>query len=173
MIRQATFDDMAAVEAAWDEHFTYEMEHGAVTVFRKGVYPTRADAEKAVRAGALYVCEQDGELAGSVIANETQPEEYQRISWSRPAAPDEVMVIHLIMVRPRWQGRGIASSLIKYLLELAAKRACTTVRLDTGAQNIPALSLYHKLGFQTVAGASMKVGGVIAHSGHLFLEKLL
>ena len=83
------------------------------------------------------------------------------------------MVIHLLMVRPSMSGKGIASSLIKFTTELAQKNSCRALRLDTGSQNIPALSLYQKNGFEIIASASKKVGDVIAHKNHLFLEKIL
>ena len=47
------------------------------------------------------------------------------------------------------------------------------LRLDTGIQYIPALSLYQKNGFEIIASASKKVGDVIVHKNHLFLEKIL
>lgn len=81
------------------------------------------------------------------------------------------MVIHLLLVRPSMAGKGIASSLVRYAVELARNDSCKVLRLDTGSQNIPAISLYKKLGFQVVAIASMKVGTVIEQSGHLFFEK--
>lgn len=83
------------------------------------------------------------------------------------------MVIHLLMVRPSMTGKGIASKLVRYADELAKANACKAVRLDTGSQNIPALSLYRKLGFRIVAASSMKIGNAIPHKEHLFLEKLL
>ena len=47
------------------------------------------------------------------------------------------------------------------------------MRLDTGSQNIPAISLYKKAGFEIVATEYKKVGNRIAHGNHLFLEKML
>ncbi len=173
MIRKAVYDDVAPIEDTYNEHFKYEQEHGAFTVFQKGVYPTGKDAENAVRAGTMYVYEMDGSIAGSIIIDDTQPLEYGKIIWPRNLSSDKVMVIHLLLVRPGMAGKGIASSLVKYAEELARGRSCESLRLDTGSQNIPAVSLYKKLGFQIVATASMKVGNTIEHSGHLFLEKIL
>lgn len=173
MIRKATLQDIKVIEDAYNEHFEYELEHGAFTVFKKGVYPTKEDAQKAVDAGMLYVYEEDGDIAGSMILNKIQPQEYQNIVWQYSTENDRVMVIHLLMVRPSMSGKGIASSLVRYAMEVAKKHSCEVLRLDTGSQNIPAVSLYKKLGFQITATASMKVGSAIEHSGHLFLEKAL
>ena len=173
MIRKATLDDLDAIESAYNEHFQYEMEHGAFTVFQKGVYPTRNDAQAAIQSGTLYVYEENCEIAGSIIVDHLQPAPYTDIPWSASLRQQEVMVIHLLMVRPSKSGKGIASSLIQYTFQLAKSHSCRAVRLDTGAQNTPAVSLYQKLGFHIVASSAMKVGNVIEHSRHLFLEKQL
>ena len=106
-------------------------------------------------------------------ADRNQPDEYETIDWPSHAPAEKVMVIHLVMVCPEAAGKGIGSSLVKYALEKARQHSCETVRLDTGAQNIPAASLYKKLGFQLAETGTMKVGGVISHTGHLFFEKAL
>ena len=47
MIRKATFDDIELIEDTYNEHFKHEMKHGAFTIFKKGIYPARKDAERA------------------------------------------------------------------------------------------------------------------------------
>ena len=173
MIRKANFNDIELIEDTYNEHFAHELECGAFTVFKKGVYPTKKDAEKAVNDGTLYVYEDNHNIAGSIIIDRVQPREYAEIAWEKALKSDEVMVIHLLIVRPSMTGKGGASSLVKYAMEVARNNSCKALRLDTGGQNIPAISLYKKLGFQIVATASMKVGNAIEHSGHLFLEKVL
>lgn len=171
MIRHAAAADLHEIEETYREHFEHERRYGAYTVFREGVYPTKKDAEKALAAGGLFVCEERGVLLGSIILNDIQPEEYKKIDWPSHAPKEKVKVIHLLMVRPRAAGKGVGSRLIRYAEELAEKQGCTAIRLDTGAQNIPAFSLYQKMGFQLAAASSMKVGGAISHEKHLFLEK--
>ena len=173
MIRKAILKDVNSIEDTYNEHFQYELNHTAFTVVKKGVYPTKDDAERAIYAGALFVYEENGTIVGSIIIDKVQPIEYATIPWKEKLSEDEVMVIHLLMVRPSMSGKGIASSLIKFATELAQKNSCRALRLDTGSQNIPALSLYQKNGFEIIASASKKVGDVIAHKNHLFLEKIL
>lgn len=173
MIRRAVFNDVEFIEDTYNEHFQYEKEQKAFTIFKKGVYPTETDAKKAIRTGTLYVYEENGSIAGSIIVDNIQPEEYAKIAWEQVLTDEEVMVIHLLLVRPSMAGKGIASALVGFAEELAKKRSCKVLGLDTGSQNIPAVSLYKKLGFRIAATASMKVGNLIEHSGHLFLEKVL
>lgn len=173
MIRQATVTDLDGVEKGYGEHFLHEKKHGAYTVFKEGIYPTRKDAESALWNGALYIYEEKGVVAGSIIINERQPDEYGKIDWPSQAAPEQVRVIHLLMVNPCMAGKGIGSALVSYAVQVAKQSSCTVLRLDTGAQNIPAVSLYKKRGFQVVATSTMKVGGAISHGEHLFLEKTI
>lgn len=173
MIRQAVITDLESIEEGYREHFLHEKKYGAYTVFREGVYPTRKDAEKALRNNALYVFEENGIVLGSIILDGHQPDEYRNIAWASQAADEEVTVIHLLMVKPCAAGKGVGSALVNFAAETAKQRYCTVIRLDTGEQNVPAVSLYKKLGFQLAAAASMKVGGVISHKGHLFFEKIL
>lgn len=173
MIRKAIPDDLDLIEDAYDEHFTHEIAHKAYTVFKKGVYPTRADAERAIRMETLFVYEESGNIGGSIIIDKVQPAEYADIPWKGHFSKDDVMVIHLLMVRPSLSGKGIATSLMEYAVKLAKRSHCKALRLDTGSQNIPAVSLYKKNGFEIVASAPKKVGDGIPHKNHLYLEKVL
>lgn len=173
MLRQAVIADLDSIEEGYREHFAHERAHGAYTVFREGVYPTRETAETALQSGSLYVYEENGAILGSIILDHKQPNEYRTIEWQSGASDKEINVIHLLMVRPRAAGKGVGSSLVGYALDIARLRSCTAVRLDTGEQNIPAVSLYTKLGFRLNAASSMKVGGAIFHGRHLFFEKIL
>lgn len=171
ILREAIAADLDDIEKGYQEHFAHEKKYGAYTVFQEGVYPTRDVAEKALQNGTLYICEENGTVLGSVILDGQQPEEYQKIEWPSKAPKEKVMVIHLLMVRPCTAGKGVGTSLVNYVIDLARKRSCIAVRLDTGEQNIPAASLYKKLGFQLAATSPMKVGGMISHNKHLFFEK--
>lgn len=171
MIRQAVITDLDRIEEGYHDHFLYEKEHGAYTVFKEDVYPTRKHAEEALRNRALYVYEEKGIIAGSMILDKAQPDEYAKIDWPSQARPDQVSVIHLVMVHPGAARKGIGSALVNYAMEEAKRHSRMAVRLDTGEQNTPAVSLYRKLGFQLAGTSSMKVGGAILHRRHLFFEK--
>ena len=95
------------------------------------------------------------------------------VHWGCEAKPEEVMVIHLLCVRPSKAHQGMGRRMVEFIIEEARKRGCKAVRLDTGAQNIPAKSLYTKIGFKLAGTASMAIGGLIPHEGHLFFEYVL
>lgn len=173
MIRKATEADLDGVNDGYEELLYYEKEHGAYTVWELGVYPTRSSAKKSLEEDGLYVLEEDGQIAASVTVNQTQPPEYETVHWGCDAKPEEVMVIHLLCVRPSKAHQGMGRRMVEFIIEEARKRGCKAVRLDTGAQNIPAKSLYTKIGFKLTGTASMAIGGLIPHEGHLFFEYVL
>lgn len=173
MIRKAVSGDLDAVERSYTELLLHEREHGAYTVWQLGVYPTRATAEKALEEGSLYLLEREDQLCASIILNQEQPPEYGGVDWRHSAGPEEVLVVHLLCVRPSMAGQGAGKALVGFALEEGRRRGCRVVRLDTGAQNKPAASLYRAVGFELAGTASMAIGGVISHAGHLFFEKAL
>ena len=98
-------------------------------------------------------------------------EEYKTISWIASARPEEVLVIHLLCVRPSKSGLGIGRALVRFAIALAETLGRRAVRLDTGAQNLPAQSLYQSIGFELAGTSTMKIGGLISHRNHLFFER--
>ena len=169
-VRKAQYRDIDAVEASYTELLIHEKEYGAYTVWQMGVYPTRETAEKGLVDGGLYVAVMDNDICGSMIVDRTQPEEYKAVNWNVSTQPNRVLVIHLLCIRPSKSGLGIGSTLVRFAVDLAQALRCVSVRLDTGAQNLPARALYRSLGFTLAGSSPMKIGGVITHSEHLFLE---
>ena len=173
MIRKATEHDIPRVEAGYLEHLRHEQTHTAYTVWKEGVYPTKQTALDALAEGSLYVMEGPDEVLASVIADQKQPAAYADIDWSCPADPEDVLVIHLLCVPPSLAGHGVGSSIVRFLIEEARAKGYKTVRLDTGGQNVPAASLYRKLGFRLAGTGNFAVGGKISHANHLFFEYVL
>lgn len=171
MVRKAVLKDIDGVENNYKELLDYEEKYGAFTAWKKGVYPTRETARQAFGDGSLYVIEENNEICASMILNQAQPEEYSRIKWRYPGNPGEILVIHLLCVPPSKSGRGFGSEMIRFAEKAAQERKCRALRLDTGAQNKPAVALYTKRGFALAGTSSMAIGGAIAHKNHLFFEK--
>ncbi|MFF0219731.1 GNAT family N-acetyltransferase [Streptomyces vinaceus] len=82
-------------------------------------------------AGALT---DDGELAAFV-------------AWQQPA-PDDDVDVHRVCVDPARFREGLASKLFAHLL--AAWTPSVDVLVSTGADNLPAVALYERLGFSRV-----------------------
>ena len=173
MIRKANYDDLESIAKIYEDIITYEEENKRFTAFQRNIYPTRHTAEKALNEESIFVFEDNGEICASIIINANQPKEYDNVKWKYPASPDNALVIHLLCVSPNKSGLGIGRKMVEFAINVGVARNCSTIRLDTGEQNLPARRLYEKIGF-TIAGTSiMKIGGLIQHNNHLFYEMKL
>lgn len=156
MIRLAKQADIDEVEKIFDEILdTPEMVR--TTSWLKGKYPTRADAQKALDEGTLYVGEDEaGRLYGSANLNHIQPPEYAKIPWE--IAPEssgaEVLVVHTLCIRPSCAGKGHGKEFVAFAEELAREKGCKVVRLDTYEGNLPAATLYQSIGYR-LAGSTL------------------
>lgn len=164
MIRMARPEDIPAVEAGYTELLTHEAAGQSFSNWRLGVYPVRATAEKAFADDALYVLEENGEICASIILNHIQPCEHEKITWQYPAEDHEALTIHTLCVPPSKAGHGYGRAMMEFSLRLAASTGCKVVRLDTYAGNLPAQSLYRKLGFTYTGCAEVTLEGVITES---------
>ena len=156
VIREAGAADIGAVEQLYNDVLEKQERETNYTNWQRGLYPTRADAERAQQAGTLYVAEANGPempprtIAGAVILNHDQPEEYGNLKWSVEAEGEEVLVAHTLCISPHFRNTGLGRKFVVFAEELAKSQGCRTVRFDTYEGNTPATALYTKLGYTIV-----------------------
>lgn len=154
MIRPARQSDLEAAARIYEEILDEEDRRPvSCTNWQRGVYPTLETARAALEAGTLWIGEEAGEIWGCVNLNGVQLPEYANIPWKIPARPEEVMVIHTLVVSPRFAGRGKAREMVAFCEEEARRRGRRAIRLDTYEGNAPANAMYPKLGY-SFAGAT-------------------
>ena len=162
MIRKATAADLDGVADIYEAILRREGRTGhRYTNWQRGLYPTRATAEKALAAGTLYVDVRGGEVAAAANLNQVQPDEYAKIPWTIPAKPREVLVIHTLVVHPVIAGRGLGQTFAAFAEGLAVGKGCRTIRLDTYEGNLPAIAFYPRLGYRLAGSAGFHFEGVI------------
>ena len=148
MIRKATLDDLDAISAIYDAIHDREEAGLAVIGWNRAIYPTRASGEASIRAGDMYVLEEDGRILAAAKINQKQEESYEQGTWTHEAADSEVLVLHTLVVHPEAAGRGIGKRFVAFYEECAARMACPYLRMDTNARNANARALYRKLGYR-------------------------
>ena len=147
MIRKATMDDLDAIAAIYCEIHS-EIEAGRASIgWIRDIYPTRATAQASMELGDMYVMEKDGVVLAAGRINQYQGPEYNQAVWSFDAAPENVLVLHTLVVSPACKGRGIGTSFVAFYEESARNMGCTALRMDTNAINAAARALYKKLGY--------------------------
>jgi ribosomal protein S18 acetylase RimI-like enzyme len=85
--------------------------------------------------GSFGAVGAEGELLGAVLVSQVAP---------------RIAHITQICVRPERQGRGLGRRLLEVCLERLARKGFRGVSLTVTAANEPAVTLYHRLGFQTL-----------------------
>ena len=147
IVRAARESDIDAVTAIYDAIHDAEESGGATIGWVRGVYPTRATAEAALAAGDLFVMEADGLVVAAARINQDQVPEYADAQWQYDATPNEVMVLHTLVVDPACGGRGIGRSFVAFYEDYAREQGCRYLRMDTNERNARARALYAKLGY--------------------------
>ena len=113
----------------------------------KGVYPAMEDIGPAIANAELYLALEDERIIGAFILNRRQGDGYDKVSWTVPAEPGKVSVVHLLAVYPGNHRRGTGTMLLQKIVELCRDRGDDVIRLDTRKGNVPAIRLYEKFGF--------------------------
>ena len=172
MFRKADLNDLDAISAIYSA--IHDREEAGLTVigWSRSIYPTRASAEASIRAGDMYVLEEDGRILAAAKINQKQEDSYAKGSWTRPAKDSEVMVLHTLVVDPGEAGRGIGTRFVAFYEEMAVRMGCPYLRMDTNARNAAARALYRKLGYTEVSIVPCEFNG-IAGVNLVCLEKTL
>lgn len=158
--RKATAADLDAVSAIYD-HIHTEEEAGRTTIgWVRDIYPTRATAEAALCRGDLFVEEQNGTVVGTAILNHLQGDEYTDAPWQIAADNDHVLVMHTLVIDPAAKGHGLGTAFAQFYERTAREKGCTALRIDTNARNIPARTLYNKLGYREVTIVPCQFNGI-------------
>ena len=147
MFRKASYADLDAIAQIYSEIHD-EIEAGRASIgWIRSIYPTRKTAKNAIYCGDMFVLEEDGKTLAAARINQYQGPEYDDASWSFPADPDEVMVLHTLVVSPKFKGRGCGTKFVAFYENYAREQGCTALRMDTNAINLAARALYKKLGY--------------------------
>lgn len=171
-IRLARHAYADAIEGTYDELFAYEAEHGPISNWQAGVYPTRATVDEAIVRGWMWVGVEGGAVLASMILNNRQPPEYESVRWSWRATPEKVLVIRTLVVPPSAAGRGYGSAMLDFALDWGHSHGRRVCRLDTWVGNKPAQALYQRADFRIAGKAPMKLAGLIDEE-QVFLERQL
>jgi [ribosomal protein S18]-alanine N-acetyltransferase len=101
---------------------------------RAAAHWTPEQYQKLVGGGSVLLAEADGRLCGFVCAQDVAGE------WE----------IENVVVAPEFMRRGIASELLRGLMERARSEAASAILLEVRASNLPARRLYEKHDFGEV-----------------------
>ena len=95
------------------------------------------------------------------------------INHDRPPGEDEVY-IEMLGVDPGWQGQGLGRCLMAYAEAVARSERATHLVLNVVSDNLKAIRLYQKLGFETTLEQHSRIlAWVTGHAGYYEMVKRL
>lgn len=109
-------------------------------------YPTLAIIENGLQNSATYILKNGPEIVGAIHISEEQEKEYATVSWEFDDT--KVLVIHRLVVSPKYQQKGYANKLMDFAEAMAMQQAYTSIRLDAYSQNTGVIKFYKKRGYQ-------------------------
>ena len=160
MFRKATVADIDRIEELYHEIHTEEEAGNTSVGWIRSVYPTRQTAESAVAAGDMFVLEEDGLVVAAARINKEQVPEYEQAAWSLQAVPEDVLVLHTLVVSPKEKAKGYGTRFVRFYEETARQMGCRHLRMDTNAKNAVARALYRKLGYKEVSVVPCVFNGI-------------
>lgn len=126
--------------------------------WKKGLYPIREDAERAIAEDTLFVLREGGKIAGTVILSHREEKGYAKAPWGIETDPEQVIVVHTLAVHPQFLSRGVGRRLMEFAIAQAKAQRMRAVRLDVNERNVPAIRLYESLGFAYVDTVDLGYG---------------
>ena len=146
--KKATACDLDAIADIYSRIHDVE-ERGEQTIgWQRGVYPERETAEAALLRDDLFVELKDGKVVGAAILNKLQVDIYADVRWHYKAPPDQVMVMHTLVIDPLEKGNGLGRAFESFYESYAMEQGCCYLRIDTNERNIAARKLYKSLGYR-------------------------
>ena len=151
MIRKAGQRDLEAVAAIYERIHEEQEKGNTVIGWRRGIYPTRQTAAAALERQDLFVMvDEDDRVLGAAIFNQNQDDFYFDAPWQYPAKPEEVMVMHTLVIDPRVQGRGYGGDFAAFYEEYALSQGCHYLHIDTNERNLTARQFYAARGYRQI-----------------------
>lgn len=152
-LRLAQARDVQAVEAIFRravadmcDRFIFQWDN---------IYPAVEIVRQDIDNGDMYLLCDGAKIAGVIVLNEEQCDEYSQGSWkcNEPAA-----VVHRLCVDPLHQHKGYGKQAMQLAHIMLKEQGYQSVRLDVFSQNPHALNLYESLGYIQVGSVELRKG---------------
>jgi len=105
-------------------------------------YPTITIIENDLRKGFLYTLKSNEKIIGAISISEEQEKEYKLVKWE--FGNSKVLVIHRLVIDPKYQKKGYAQKLMEFAENFAKNNNYSSIRLDAYSQNERVIEFYKK-----------------------------
>lgn len=147
-IVKCTPDETDAVTDFYDSATAYLEATVNYPMWTHGEYPARGDVTEAIANGSQYAAFDGDRVVGAFVMDTDPRGDYTVGNWSVYIPEGEYLVVHALGVDHTMARRGIATEMMRYVLDFAKRLSFPAVRLDVVPTNTPARALYEGLGFR-------------------------
>lgn len=145
--RGASASDLDAIWALFEASCALQTPEDPGPKWHLGEYPSREGLAARAAAGELYVGEKDGLVRAAVVLSAGEDDTYAQVPWTIPARPEDVWVIHLLVVDPSARGQGLGRQMVEASCRIARDGGGRVIHLDALEGNDAAERLYLACGF--------------------------
>lgn len=138
----------------------------------KGIYPIRQHAVEGVEEGTLYTAKISETIVGSVILSHKPEKAYSNAKWKFESDYSDILVIHTFVIHPQYMNMGIGKSILNFCDQIGKEKNIKSIRLDVYENNLPAIKLYEKCGYDYIDTVDLGLGNYGLNWFKLY-EKLL
>ena len=138
-IRNARAEEIEKIMEIYDGAREFMCKAGNPTQWSN--YPPRELIEDDIKREKLYVCDDDGEIAGVFYFSVESDPTYEKIYEGNWLNDNDYAVMHRVAVAK--QGRGVISFCFDYCMS-----RCRDLKIDTHEDNIPMQRALEKNGFK-------------------------
>lgn len=150
IIEKGTTNDIDELESLYDDLNDYLEAGTNYAGWAKGIYPIRETAIIGVQNNNLFVVKINNKIAGSVILNHEPETAYAKVSWAIEADYKDIIVIHTLVVHPKFLKSGVGKELMEFARRYSKQEQMKAIRLDVSIHNTPAISLYENCEYEYV-----------------------
>lgn len=142
LVRKAVLEDIDEVIRIKNEAIDYMAENGNDQWDRE--YPTYNTFLNFIKSDYLYIVQDNQGPLGIIGIVDKEDKEYSTINWS---PSNTSITVHRMAISERGRGKGLGQLLLNFAIGEAKNRGVDIIKMDTYFKNIPAQSLFKKMGF--------------------------
>lgn len=148
IMRKATSEDTDAVLDFYHRMIDEMQGTDFDILWKRDEHPSDSFIRESVVAGYQYLgIADDGQIATALIIDHTRASGYEKAPWRVDAPVDEIGIVHSVATLPAYHGKGYASALMEFAIDMSREEGLKSLQLDTFVDNVRSHGLYEKLGF--------------------------
>lgn len=109
-------------------------------------YPNYDIVSKDIEKESLFIIKSKKYLIGMFVLNNEQVEAYDSVNWNTGA--DKSLVIHRMVVHPKWKGQDIESDMLSFIEDYTTEKGYDAIRLDLFGSNVEEVDFFKSNAFE-------------------------